>query len=142
MEQRPDLSEVHFDPEGSITRPRAIGRLVRLLIGAYLTFHVRQVVILADVRDVDDPMMWVSLILALWLLPPVVNIGFGVDWKRHHQLLLIVLGVVAAAAGWTLYGSPFSEPTWLWMKATTAYTWSHLGVSFILSAFLATPGCS
>lgn len=141
MSKLPGPTEVQFDPAGTISPPRAIGRTVRFLLGAYLCFHAWQVIVLADVRDVDNPMMWLSVVLALWLLPPVVNIGFGVDWKRHPQRLLILLGLVAAGVGWMVYGSPLSEPTWWWMKATTAYTWSHLGGAFVLSAILATPGC-
>ena len=134
-------SSVHFDPKGTITPPRVIGRLARLLLGTYLSFHAWQVITVADVRDVDNPMMWVSVILALWLIPPIINIGLGVDTKNHVRYSLIALGVVVAVIGWLRLGSPLSDYTWWWMKVTTGYTWSHLGVSFVLSAILATPGC-
>lgn len=141
MNQPPGPSDIHLDPHGTLTPPGLIGRLVRLLLGAYLSFHAWQVLTVTDVGDVDHPMMWVSVIVALWLLPPVVNIGFGVDGKRHHQRALIVLGVLAAGTGWWLYGTPLSLPTWWWMKGIALYTWTHLGLSFVFAAILATPGC-
>ncbi len=90
--------------------------------------------------SVQTDLVMLSLVV-LFVLNYVVNIGFGKSWGRWPNYVSITLMLLLAAAGWLFTGSA-DHPTlgfalWAWLT----YFYAHLGVSFILSAAIATPGC-
>lgn len=71
----------------------------------------------------------------------VVNIGFTKSWG-HRPLLVsaIVLGAIACVA--FLVTGSFDNPIFgISLNLWIAYFYGHLGVSFVLAAIIATPGC-
>lgn len=133
-----------FDESGTLPKPGWIGRLVRLLMAA-LMFYLLYVVYLNFNNFVkgapDQAILWFMVLLAFFLLSPVVNIGFGKLWGNQPQswflimlYILIMVGILTKNAHWTL------ETAYL-ILGLQIYVFSHLGISFLLASILATPGC-
>ena len=78
---------------------------------------------------------------ALWLLPPVVNLGFGRSWRNRPRLVVLGLGVGAMVVDLLVYEQLWAPPLGALVYGTTVYIFAHLGLSFILATLLGTPGC-
>ncbi len=142
MSDKTALKDVfHFDSAGTLERPGPIGRLVRLFSGIVLGWMVYQIATVADVNGLTNPMYWVWVAFALMLAPYVVNIGFGVNWGGWPRIASIVLLAGAALFGWIMQGAPLSEALVWTTNIWLIYVFGHLGLSFLLSSILATPGC-
>lgn len=130
---------------GSLTRPGPIGRSVRLLLGLaclYALYDVsfyRHNIIAAPVSSL--PNLAVLVLIALLIVNNVVNIGFGKRWGRRPSYLSLAGGLLLAAISWVIFGTAdhplLGVALWLWL----VYFYGHLGISFVLSAAIATPGC-
>ncbi len=133
-----------LDP-GSLARPGPLGRLVRFALGALCLFALWDIVQHAE-TTITQPFSSLDN-LALLILAPlcifnyVVNIGFSKSWG--FRPLAVSLAILALAAGIALlisgsFDHPiFGVPLILWL----GYFYGHLGIAFILSAVIATPGC-
>lgn len=131
--------------EGSLHRPGPVGRLARLSLGIACLYGLRE--ILLHRQDIIStpisvlPNMIFMVLPALLIVNYVVNIGFGVSWGRRPSYLSVAAAGVLAAVGWLAYGTPdhpiLGIALWIWL----AYFYAHIGLSFVLSAIVATPGC-
>jgi hypothetical protein len=131
-----------FRRPGTLVRPGPIGRAVRLLLGLALAFAVWQLVMYSDVADLRYPLFWFWALFSLWLLPAVVNIGFGRIWGNWPlRLTAVGLAGVAALTSHFVYGQLDAPPLWWVVWSLMTYTLGHLGISFLLAALLGTPGC-
>ena len=130
-----------FDVSGTLPRPGMIGRLVRLAMGALCLWACWQMLFRADAGSVDNIPVWIWFVFALWLLPPVVNIGWGRLWHRWPMYIGAIATVLAAAGSYWAYDTVLAPPLWWVMKTVMSYAYGHLGISFVLSSVLATPGC-
>lgn len=130
-----------FDEPGTIRKPGPIGRVVRLILGALCLWLVWQLATQSDTADLYNPSFWVFAAFGLVLAPYVVNIGFGVKWGAWPRVVTVVVVLAAAAFGVASTRSILSTPVWVTITVWMAYIYGHLGVSFVLSAILATPGC-
>jgi hypothetical protein len=130
-----------FDEPGTIAEPGPIGRIVRLILGALCLWLVWQLVTRSDTQDLFNPSFWVMAALGLMLAPYVVNIGFGVKWGAWPRVASVVAILAAAAFGFAMSDSVSSTPLWATVAIWMVYIYGHLGISFVLSAILATPGC-
>jgi hypothetical protein len=130
---------------GSLLRPGLIGRAVRLLLGILCLYAVGELVYYWDsttthpFSSLDNRVL--VLLAPLCIFNYVVNIGFTESWG-HRPLFtsLIVLGGFAAAA-FLVTGSFDSPILGIPLNLWFGYFYGHLGVSFVLSALIATPGC-
>ncbi len=131
--------------QGSLVRPGPIGRLLRLSLGLACLYGLFELVRVAP-NFVERPLellpnLSLMILVVLCVFNYVVNIGLSKDWKFYPLLVsLTVIGIVAAisyfisgTANSTLLGSLIV----VWM----GYFYAHLGISFVLAAVLATPGC-
>ncbi len=94
-----------------------------------------------DVGDIANPFVLIWVAVSVALAPYVVNIGFGVNLGAKPRYLLILIWSVGAIAGYLVEGVVVGRFLWATVEATQIYIYGHLGVSFLLSAILATPGC-
>lgn len=131
----------HFDEPGTLPTPGPIGRVVRLGFGCASLWLVWLLATRSDTRDLLNPSFWALAAFALMLAPYVVNIGFGVRWGGWPRVASVVILVGSAAAGLMTAGSLLSMPLWATVTGWMIYLYGHLGISFVLSAVLATPGC-
>jgi hypothetical protein len=134
-----------FEEPGSIKPPGLIGRLVRFLLG-YICLDLF-IQIVDDIPGMIErgwpvnPVSICTIILGLYLLKPVINIGFTVKFKWLPQLIVIGLTLLTMLYHWlmaeSIFGNVFTAFLMLWM----AYVFGHLGLSFVLAAVIKTPGC-
>ena len=89
----------------------------------------------------DQIWFWSLAAWLFWILPFVVNIGFGVNWRRWPQFVVLAGAASAIVVSLISQGTIWSEPLGWVLLVWLLYETLHLGISFILSAVLATPGC-
>ncbi len=136
---------LELEDPGLLKRPRSIGRLLRLLLGSaclyglYYLLVYREAVITTPVSKL--PNLVVLAAVAFWIVNYVVNIGFGKSWGRWPSYVSAIVMMTSATIGWMITGTPdnsiLGAYLWLWL----VYFYSHLGLSFVLAALIATPGC-
>ncbi|MFQ5678259.1 MAG: hypothetical protein ACE5HP_02230 [Gemmatimonadota bacterium] len=141
-----DRIETKFEQTGTLEPPGLIGRLVRLAMGGLLLWSLYALLTIGWPRLVakappGEWNWWLYMVLAFWATPYVVNIGLTKSWRRRPQHVLLAAGGLAVLVDMVLYGSWWAPPlgavTWIWL----VYFSAHLGISFLLSALIATPGC-
>ena len=138
------MQETTFVEPGTLAKPKLIGRTVRLLLGilcCYGSLTYAEIPRAFVRSDFPALQLLAGAVLAYWLLPPVVNIGWGVSWKNRPRLFFLMLCAVALAVDFAVYGSFWGPPLGGILYAVTVYTLGHLGISFLLSALLSMPGC-
>jgi hypothetical protein len=147
-----DRYDTTFVEPGTLVTPGWIGRLIRLGFGlALLKFFydlVRYEVLLpqgntglTSSQAPDQAWFWLLAFWLFWILPFVVNIGFGVSWRRWPQVAVLVSAAIAIVVSIVSEGTTWSESLGWALLIWLLYESLHLGVSFTLSAVLATPGC-
>ncbi len=131
--------------QGSLDRPGPVGRIVRLSLGILCSYGIYGLV-LNRANIIWNPVsvlpnIWVMVVIALLIINYVVNIGFGKSFGRWPSYISIAVALLLATVSWLKFGTPdhplLGTALWLWM----AYFYGHLGVSFLLAAAIATPGC-
>lgn len=138
-------TDLKLDEPGTLPRPGPVGRLVRLGLGilclrhVYGLFQVSGSLINADGHI--RPVVWNGVVIGLFLVSYVVNIGFSRDWKKWPMAVSAValagIGAVAYATAGTVETQLMARSIWLW----ELYIFSHLGWAFLIAAVIATPGC-
>ena len=87
------------------------------------------------------PGFWFGVAFGLYVVSYVVNIGFTLDLGRWPQYVVAILALGLAAVGWLTAGVLWTPFLGWFVVVWLTYTFGHLGVSFLLSSVLATPGC-
>ncbi len=138
-------TDLKLDEAGTLTPPGPVGRLVRLLFGALCVWYVTGLI---DVQDslVDQQghvraFIWNGILPGLFLVSYVINIGFSRAWKKWPAIASAGVFLAVAAYGMLSAGSVetvlLARTIWIW----SFYLFTHLGLAFLLSALLGTPGC-
>jgi len=134
-----------YQEHGSIQPPRIIGRIVRLVLGIICLDLVRQIV--DDIPGMiergwpTNPVAICTIFLGFYLLRPVLNLGFTLKNNYRAQVFVFATTLFILIYEWfsggPLFGSAFTAFLMFWMT----YVFGHLGISFVLSAIIKTPGC-
>ncbi len=131
--------------QGSLDRPGPVGRSVRLAFGLLCSYALFELV-LYRVNIISNPVsvlpsISIMVVVAILIINYVVNIGFGKSFGRWPSYISIAVALLLGTVSWLTFGTPdhpmLGTALWLWL----AYFYSHLGVSFLLAAVIATPGC-
>lgn len=131
--------------QGSLDRPGPVGRLVRMSLGVLCSYALYQL-ILYRVSIMATPVsvlpnLTVMVVAAILIINYVVNIGFGKSFGRWPSIVSIGIMLLVATMSWLVLGTPdhpmLGVVLWLWL----VYFYLHLGISFVLAAAIATPGC-
>jgi hypothetical protein len=138
-------TDLKLEDPGSLARPGPIGRLVRLGFGVLSLYYVYG---LWDVRhDLFTaagsirPLILNGILPGLFLVSYVVNIGFSRAWKKWPAIISAGLILVAGLFGFLQSGILETSLLARTIQIWELYVFVHLGISFVLSSFLATPGC-
>ena len=131
--------------QGSLSRPGPVGRLVRLSLGVACLYALWELVSVASVfiqRPIELlPNLALMILVVLCVFNYVVNIGFSKDWKPYPTLLSLAIFGLVAGMSYLLSGSASSPMLGVLIIGWMFYFYAHLGISFVLAAALATPGC-
>lgn len=138
-------TDLKLDEPGSLPRPGPIGRLVRLVLGVTCALYVQGLIdiksTLLDSTGHLRSVLWNGAAVGLFLISYVINIGYSRSWKKWPAFVSASLFLGLAGVGY-LYTGTFetnllARTVWLW----TIYLYGHLGVAFLVSGLIATPGC-
>jgi len=138
-------TDLKLQKPGSLAKPGPIGRAVRLLFGLACLSYVSGLILVADdLIDVNAhirPLVWSGIFAGLFLVNYVINIGFSRSWKKWPAIVSAAAFLALAGAG--LLNEGLAETAFL---ARAIWTWelyifSHLGVAFVISGVVGTPGC-
>jgi hypothetical protein len=138
-------TDLNLDEPGSLPRPGPVGRLVRLAVGVLCLWHIYGLIqVSGDLIGTNgsiQPLIWNGVIIGLFLVSYIVNIGFSRAWKKWPAVvsagaLAIIAGVGYAMAG-TIETNLLAHSIWIW----ELYVFSHLGSAFIVAGAIGTPGC-
>jgi len=138
-------TDLKLDDPGSLPKPGPIGRVVRLAFGLLCFVYVRELLVIAGDLVASDErigsVLWNGILPSLFLISYVINIGFSRSWGKMPAIVSACLLAAAAIFGYLSSGNAESvflaRILWIW----ELYLFSHLGLSFVLSAVLGTPGC-
>jgi hypothetical protein len=138
-------TDLKLEEPGSLQRPGPVGRFVRLTFGmmslSYVTglMQVSQSLLQSDGHV--QAVIWNGIFAGLLLVSYVINIGYSRHWKKWPAIVSAAVFTATAAAGYLSHGtvetSWLAGAIWVW----EIYIFSHLGVAFVLSGLIATPGC-
>ncbi len=141
-----DTTETHFEEQGSLPKPRLVGRMVRLSSGVLLlwplyTMLTDGVGLMSGTAWPRGWTFWLLVAIAFYFTPYVVDIGFGLNWRRKPQYFVAVGAALLLVVDLGVYGSWWAPPLGVFVWAWLVYFSAHLGISFVLSTLLGTPGC-
>jgi len=127
-------TDLKLDEPGSLPRPGPVGRIVRLAFGAMCAWYVQGLIDVAsqlmDSTGHIRSFIWNGTAVGLFLISYVINIGYSRSWKKWPA-------IISAAFFGVLETDLLACAMWVW----TFYLFTHLGVAFLISGVIATPGC-
>lgn len=137
--------DLKIDAPGTLPTPGPIGRLLRLALAAaclYALFGLSRLggAIAAGDAEAIGQLAFVIL-FGTWIASYVINIGYLVEWRRKPTWALVLAYGLTAGYGMLTTGSLFSPALGLTLLVSMTYVYAHLGLSFLLAAAFATPGC-
>jgi hypothetical protein len=138
-------TDLKLDDPGSLPRPGPIGRFVRLAFGAlclwYLSSLMQSTGNLLNVDGHVKPIIWNGMIIGLFLVSYVVNIGFSRAWKKWPAFISLGVFLLIAGIGFVSQGGfetrLLAGVIWGW----ELYLFSHLGFAFVVSGIIGSAGC-
>ena len=138
-------TDLKLEEPGSLPRPGPVGRVMRLGLGSLCLWYVFSLIQVAgNLFDSDGhirPVVWNGVIIGLFLVSYIVNIGFSRAWKKWPAFISAAVFLLLAGAGYLTQGrietSLFAHMIWDW----ELYLFTHLGLAFLVSGIIATPGC-
>ncbi len=84
-------TDLKLDKPGSLPRPGPIGRLLRLVFGLICTWYVFQLIGVAGELMSGgghiSSVVWNGVLIGLFLISCVINIGFSRAWKKGPALI-------------------------------------------------------
>ena len=138
-------TDLQLDKPGTLPKPGPIGRMLRIALGLLCLsfvsglFEIRSNLI--DGQGNIQALLWNGILLSLFLISYVVNIGYSRDWKKWPAIVSAAVLLAIAALGYLLEGTfestILARTIWAW----ELYLFVHLGLSFLLAALIGTPGC-
>jgi len=138
-------TDLKLDEPGSLPRPGPVGRIARLAFGALcLGYVISLLQVTGNLFGIDGhikQIIWNGIIIGLFLVSYVVNIGFSKAWKKWPAIISASTFLLIAVAGFFVQGHVetklLAQAIWGW----ELYVYSHLGLAFVLSSVIGTPGC-
>ena len=138
-------TDLNLDESGTLTRPGPLGRAIRFIFAFLCVWYVFNLVrIYGNLIDSDGyvrQLIWNGVIVGLFLVSYVINIGFTRDWKKWPAIISAAAFVVIGGMGYVSQESfethSLAIAIWIW----EIYLFTHLGLAFLLSGLIGSPGC-
>ena len=138
-------TDLKLNEPGSFPRPGPIGRVVRLAFGILCLWHVvKLLLVTGNLFDSDGhvkSVIWNGIIIGLFLVSYVINIGYSKAWKKWPAVFSACIFLLIAVAGYIMQGNVETKLlAWL-IWGWELYVFSHLGLAFIVSSVIGSAGC-
>ncbi len=139
------MLDFDFVEKGTFARLTPKQRIVRFCIGGLLiAYFVWQLTVYETLLTTDFLLIpwgkWIGVAILFYWFSDVFNIGFDRRWgRRPHYAFLILLGA-AIVSDWFLFGTFWGPPAGWLVYLMQQFTAVSIGIGFLFSAFLATPG--
>jgi len=138
-------TDLKLDERGSLPRPGPVGRVVRLAFGVLCLWYVVNLIqVTGNLIDSDGhirTVIWNGILIGLFLVSYVVNIGFSKPWKKWPVVFSISVFMLIAGVGYWTQGSfetnLFAQAVWIW----ELYVFLHLGLAFFVASVIGSAGC-
>jgi hypothetical protein len=138
-------TDLKLDEPGSLPRPGPIGRVVRLGLGSLCLWYVISLIQLTGNLFGSDghirSIIWNGVIIGIFLVSYVVNIGFSRAWKKWPAIISAGVFLLIAGIGYLTQGNfetiLLAQVIWGW----ELYLFSHLGLAFMVSGIIGSAGC-
>jgi hypothetical protein len=138
-------TDLKLESAGSIPKPGPIGRLVRLGFGALCLYYVQGLYLISPTLTTEagtiQPIIGNGILIGLFLISYVINIGFSRAWQKWPAFvsaaLFMAVALYSNSQTGTFESLLLAQVIWVW----EFYLFSYLGLAFILAAILASPGC-
>ena len=138
-------TDLKLDEPGTLPRPGPVGRLARLVFGLLCLSYVYGLITVGgDLQSPSGnirPIIWNGILAGLLVVSYVVNIGYSRAWKKWPAVVSATALAAVASVGYLMSGTVETLALALLMWAWELYIFGHLGISFLLAAIIATPGC-
>jgi hypothetical protein len=140
----PDTTSDYLEP-GTLPGPGMVGRTLRLILGL-LCLHSSWQLLMALPYLSDEPFaslhnLLLKSAITFCLFNYVVNLGCFRSWGNTPRLVSVTALVALAVPAYLSDAALWSFLFGLTLSAWLAYFFMHLGLSLILAAVMATPGC-
>lgn len=138
-------TDLKLDEPGSLTKPGPAGRLMRFGLALICVWYVGRLLEVSGSVTTSDgnvrEIIWNGILVGLFLISYVVNIGFSRAWKKWPAIVSAGTFVMIAGYSYLTVG-PIESPLlalaiWSW----EVYLFSHLGAAFLVAGAIGTPGC-
>ena len=138
-------TDLKLDEPGSLQKPGPVGRIVRLALGLVCAWYVQGLLDIANdlmtssghIRGV----VWNGVVVGLFLISYVVNIGYSQAWKKWPALISGGVFVALAGVGYLTQGGFETELLARIIWGWELYLFAHLGIAFVIAGVIGTPGC-
>lgn len=138
-------TDLKLDEPGSLQKPGPIGRFLRAGFGFICIWYVIQLIGVSDkLMDSDTHIkliVWNGILIGLFLISYIINIGYSRAWKKRPALISAAVFLALAGVGYltgeTAETTFLARAIWVW----EIYLFSHLGLAFVIASLIGTPGC-
>jgi hypothetical protein len=138
-------TDLQLDSPGTLPKPGPVGRIVRLLFGLLCAWYVFSLIDLRGSLLGGDghirSIVWNGVLPALFLISYIINIGYSRAWRKRPAIVSVVAMAVIAGVGFLVHGRLETEILARSLWAWEVYAFGHLGLAFLLSGIIGTPGC-
>ncbi len=138
-------TDLKLQETGALPKPGPLGRLVRLIFGiatlsyVFMLWEIRGDMMLEN--DGIRPLVWNGILPGVFLISYIVNIGFSRAWKKWPAILSVLVMLSIAGLGFLQTGSFETPMLGRALHSWELYLFTHLGLAFVLSGLIGTPGC-
>jgi hypothetical protein len=138
-------TDLKLDEPGSLPRPGPVGRSLRFALGVLCLWYVSGLVQVSGSLLASDghirSVIWNGLLPGIFLVSYIINIGYSRAWKKWPAIISAAVFLLIGGVGHLVNGTV--ETVWL---ASVIWAWAlylfiHLGVAFVVSGAIGTPGC-
>lgn len=138
-------TDLKLDEAGTLPRPGPIGRIARFLFGLLCVSYVTSLFAVRDNLIADDGHIQSAvlngIIPGLFLISYIVNIGYSRAWGKRPAMVSAAAIAAMAGIGFVIHSRVETEilaqTIWVW----EVYAFGHLGLAFLVSGLIDTPGC-
>ncbi len=138
-------TDLQLDNPGTLPKPGPVGRIARLVFGLLCAWYVISLIDLRGSLVAGDghirSVIWNGVLPGLFLISYIVNIGFSRAWGKRPAIVSAATMAAIAGIGFLLHGRLETEILARFLWVWEVYAFGHLGLSFLLSAVIGTPGC-